>query len=362
MCQWSRYKNSFERYPSHYDDELAFVHRIVEICERRQIRLILPSHNETEILASHRDLLQPELCAALPNAAHCALFNNKASAYELAVSADVSVARRIKYESPSKVAECLREAGVEQCVVKLLTGNSSKGVFFPNSPADAEVLVGKLIKDYHLTAERYPQIEERVTGEGWGCSVLYWHGEKVVSFTHRRLREKLATGGTSTLREAAVNVEIESAATRIFDKIGWHGLAMCEFKVDRATGKYWFIEVNPRMWGSIPLAISAGAEFPYLVWLCATQGVNAAREYCAARQTKIPWRGRWLVGDLITAVGMLAHGKAVPAIRTLLPTGADTLDDFHVDDPMPFLGEIMHYGVKALNSFSINPAEKGMVG
>ena len=61
--------------------------------------------------------------------------------------------------------------------------------------------------------------------------MLYWHGCRVASFTHRRVREKIATGGTSTLREAVANAAIEQAAQRIFDAIGWHGLAMSEWKV-----------------------------------------------------------------------------------------------------------------------------------
>ncbi len=83
------------------------------------------------------------------------------------------------------------------------------------------------------------------------------------------MREKIATGGASTLREAVANAAIAQAAQRFFDAIGWHGLAMCEFKVCPETGTFWFVEVNPRLWGSMALATSAGVEFPYLAWLCA---------------------------------------------------------------------------------------------
>ena len=64
----------------------------------------------------------------------------------------------------------------------------------------------------------------------------------------------IATGGTSTLREAVAHAGIEQAAQRIFDAIGWHGLAMSEWKVCPETGRFWFVEVNPRMWGSMASA------------------------------------------------------------------------------------------------------------
>jgi predicted ATP-grasp superfamily ATP-dependent carboligase len=94
--------------------------------------------------------------------------------------------------------------------------------------SEAVETVRRLVREFELPADRLPQVEEYVSGEGWGCSVLYWHGRLVASFTHRRVREKIATGGTSTLREAVANAAIEQAAQRIFDAIGWHGLAMSE--------------------------------------------------------------------------------------------------------------------------------------
>ena len=129
-------------------------------------------------------------------------------------------------------------------------------------PEHTQNLVTELIEKYKLTPSRYPQIEEYVNGEGYGCSVLYSKGKFITHFTHRRLRDKIETGGTSTYREAAVHKGIEAATKAIFNSLGWNGLAMCEFKVCPDTGRFWFIEINPRMWGSISLAIESGVQFP----------------------------------------------------------------------------------------------------
>lgn len=361
MCQWSRLKDGFEIYPSYYANEDKFISSIVKICETKTIRLIMPSHNETEILARHRSRLPAAATALLPDEAHCALFNNKARAYELAKSVGVPVPARIDYKDPGQIEALLVSARIEKSVIKMLTGNSSKGVHYAETPQAAQALVEKLIAENSLQADRYPQIEERVSGEGWGCSVLYWRGEKVASFTHHRLREKVSTGGTSTLRESARHEGLEVAAKKIFDAVGWHGLAMCEFKVCPETGHYWFIEVNPRMWGSIPLAISAGVEFPYLAWLCATSGIDAARKYHLEAIVKIPWRGRWLLGDGIVSMKLLTEGKILSAWTTIFQTEADAIDDFYWDDPLAFLGEVGYYGAKFLKTLSTNPADEGMV-
>jgi predicted ATP-grasp superfamily ATP-dependent carboligase len=362
MCQWSRYKSGFMQYPSHYKDEEAFIDAISRACETRGISLIFPSHNETEILARHKDKLPARTTALLPDAAHCRLFNNKSATYELVKSLGVPVPARLEYREPAAVAHAIREAGFSQSVIKLLTGNSAKGVFYADTPEEAQAIVLKLVADFGLTADRYPQIEERVYGEGAGCSVLYWHGEPVASFGHRRLREKIKTGGTSTLRESMHHLAIESAAHAVFRAVGWHGLAMAEFKLCPHTGKFWFIEINPRMWGSIPLAINAGVEFPYLAWLCATEGPDRARHYHSQCSVRYPWRGRWLLGDMMLAATQVAKRDFRDAWLTLFDSRSDCLDDFYLDDPLAFLGEIGYYGSRFLSTLSTNPAEDGMVG
>ena len=43
--------------------------------------------------------------------------------------------------------------------------------------------------------------------------------------------------------------------------IGWEGPAMVEYRYDEATGAAVLMEINGRLWGSLPLAGHAGAEF-----------------------------------------------------------------------------------------------------
>jgi predicted ATP-grasp superfamily ATP-dependent carboligase len=362
MCQWSRHRRGFARYPSHYANEIGFVRAVAQACGEHRIGLVFPSHNETEILARHRALLPAGTDALLPDAQLCALFNNKARSYALAESLGVELPRRIAYSSPAEVPAVFREldrgSGV---VVKLLTGNSAKGVFYPRGAEEAKALVQELVQRFALSPDRLPQIEERVEGFGAGCSVAYWRGTMIQRFSHRRLREKIATGGTSTLRESFRCPAIEEDARRIFDHVGWHGLAMAEFKVCPRTGRSWFIEVNPRMWGSIPLAIAAGAEFPHLLWTCAARGSDEALALARRATIREGWRGRWLLGDMILAASQGAKLQLVEASRTLFRSGADSLDDFHWDDPGAFAGEVAHYLTRFLATRSTNPAEKGML-
>lgn len=362
MCQASRKKAGFDLYPSHYDDEEAFVATIVEICARRRIDLIMASHNETEVLARHRDRLLGALGALLPDPTSSAAFNNKSQAYDLAVAAGILVPKRLAYRDIDELAEELRRTEMDRSVVKLLTGNSSKGVFHAASADEALAIVRRLIAAFNLPPERYPQVEEHVEGDGWGSSALFWQGEKIAGFTHRRLREKIATGGTSTLREARRNPDLEAATEKILGHVGWHGFAMVEFKVCPRTGRFWFIEVNPRLWGSLPLAIAAGVEFPYLGHLCVTESPAAAKAYAETHPPLEAWRNRWLLGELTVATKQALKLKLGEAARTLFSGRANGYDDIFLNDPAVFPGEVLRYVLSAVTSGSLNTTQEGMVG
>ena len=360
MCQFSHLKSGFEKYTSHYVDEHEFIKDLINIC-KKEVNLILPSHNETEIIARHRHKFSNSLVALVPDASHCQLFNNKSYSYDLVEKLGIPVPTRVNYSDPQKISELIKKAGFKRTVIKLLTGNSSKGVFYGNDAEHTQSIVQELIENYKLNKERFPQIEEYVEGDGYGNSVLYWRGKQIANFSHKRLRDKIDTGGTSTYREACSHAGIENAARTIFDSIGWHGLAMCEFKVCPKTGKFWFIEVNPRMWGSISLAIESGVEFPYLAWLCANQGPTAALAYYKNCDISSNWKARWLLGDIFVILSNIFRLKFRPVWQILKGNSANSIDDFFWNDPFVFWGELFAYIKAVILKGSTNPSDKGML-
>ena len=49
-------------------------------------------------------------------------------------------------------------------------------------------------------------------------------------------------------------------AVRLLEALNWTGLAMVEFKVGQDGAK--LMEINGRVWGSLPLAVCSGMDFP----------------------------------------------------------------------------------------------------
>ena len=362
MCQFSRYRRGRFRYPSPFRSEERFVGALARFAAEHGVRVLLPSHDETEVIARHRERFPADLRIPVASLEQLSVANDKSRIQEIAAGCGVRTPERLTYTAIDDLRATLAARAEQPLVVRLRRGNSAKGVFYPRSNAEVVRVVEELVQRYGLAADRLPVVQEYVHGEGWGVSCLYWHGERIVHFTHRRLREKTASGGTSTLRDHHPNPVIEAMAFTVLDHLRWHGLAMVEFKHDPRTGQAWLIEINPRLWGSIHLAVSAGVEFPYVTYLCATAGPEAARRYQQSRTVRYPWRARWYLGDCIGAVGRLGRGRVGPALRLLAPGGTDTYDDVSSRDPLAFVGEVLRYGLGFVRTGSLNPAGEGMLG
>lgn len=110
--------------------------------------------------------------------------------------------------------------------------------------------------------ENWPIMQEFVRGTGKGVFALCDRGEVVLWFAHQRLRDVRPSGSGSSLRRSVpLDPRLRDASAALLRDLGWHGPAMLEFR-DDGVNPPWLIEMNGRFWGSLQLAITAGADFP----------------------------------------------------------------------------------------------------
>ena len=81
-------------------------------------------------------------------------------------------------------------------------------------------------------------------------------------FQHERLHEPPEGGGGTYRKSVPLSPELLKATRRLMKELRYTGVAMAEFKVNPRTGGWVLIEINGRFWGSLPLTIAAGADFP----------------------------------------------------------------------------------------------------
>lgn len=173
---------------------------------------------------------------------------------------------------------------------------------------------------------------------------LFNQGTPVCYFSHRRLREKPPAGGVSVLCESApVDDKLKAAAELLLKKAQWHGVAMIEFRVSE-DGTGYLMEVNPRFWGSLQLAIDSGINFPWLLYL-ASNGQRVPESKWRYR------RMRWFLGDLDRLYLILkapletySFGyKILEVIRFMKPDYRTRHEINRWQDLMPFWIELKQY-------------------
>lgn len=115
-------------------------------------------------------------------------------------------------------------------------------------------------------------MQEYIPGEGYGFFALFNRGKPRGVFQHQRIHEFPLTGGPSTMAKSVHDQALEELGLKILKKLDWHGVGMAEFKRDSRDGKFKLIELNPKFWGSLELAIASGVDFPYLTYKMAVDG------------------------------------------------------------------------------------------
>lgn len=245
------------------------------------------------------------------------------SAFDKARTLDVASASGVA-TPPTRLPGSLAEAHSAAaelgfpCVVKSRFSNAWDGVRFASDPGTSYVLDPAQLESAvlaHRQGAEWPLLQGFVPGQGKGVFALFERGRAVAWFAHERLRDVRPSGSGSSLRRSvALDPRLQGPAERLLTALRWHGPAMVEFRDDGTHDPY-LMEINGRFWGSLQLAVSAGADFPRW-WI----------ETLLARATPVvpPYKTgvtlRWMWGDVKRFLYILAgpppgYPGSFPAIR-----------------------------------------------
>ena len=236
----------------------AFLESALRAVTEKHYDILIPvGFSRTQALARHFDQFLPHVRVELVDSETIELAASKVQVAQLAVKLGVPVP---PYFVPASCAEArkLCEAFSFPLVVKPQKESRGRSVLYAR---DAEELVAACSRFYSAGAES-PMVQEFVPGVGCGFFATYQKGECKRVFMHRRVREYPASGGVSTCAESFYDSRLEGFGRRLLDALAWHGVAMAEFRRDARDGEFKLLEINPKFWGSLDLALAAGADFP----------------------------------------------------------------------------------------------------
>lgn len=335
ICSISKFCKGSFKYPDPFTREEVFIRCLKDKVQELQPRMLLPTHDESQVIMRHRTEFPEDLIIPYIDAERLELLSDKAWATAKAEECGVAVPQ--VYGSVSDVEQF-------PCVFKTVIGNSAKTVFFPNNSKELTELAVKYSSVKTL-------IEERVGGTDYSVDCVRWDDFFQAS-TYHALVTKTDGGGTTTQREIVSAPVLEEYARALLDHVDFKGVCGLDFRYDPETGRAAFIEVNARFTGGIATPITAGFDIPWILYCLATTG-----KYKESINIKVGTRTKWILGDCITLVGRLASldFNKQEWKKALSFKGFDAFDDYRKDDKRAILGEMSFYFGKLLKNGKLNP-------
>ncbi|HEX8468001.1 MAG TPA: ATP-grasp domain-containing protein [Allosphingosinicella sp.] len=344
----SRYIAAAHRLPPYPLDPKAWESALARLIADYGFRKVVPtSDSGLFMLRHHADALGRERIG-IANEAALEIFSDKANTRALAERHGVEVARGRLLGSGEKSDELAEALGLP-LVLKPRTSYALGDIATKRSarvvrdPSDLDRQLRSGAWDGCVAESFFP-------GVGVGLSVLASEGRILFAYQHRRLHESSETGASTKRVSEPADAALLAAAQPLAAAVRLDGVAMFEFRLDRGSGRHVLLEVNPRFWGSLPLAVAAGADFPALWWDLALHDRGGRGAYRAGvRKADLTGEFDRVVNRFEESSGLERLRAAAAGLMTavMLLRARATADSWATDDPEPWTEERRTLGVRA---------------
>jgi predicted ATP-grasp superfamily ATP-dependent carboligase len=330
---FSRYCNKKIVYPSPIEKTAEFLDYLEKELSVGSYDVILPMEWTTQLLLTlpeNRSRLERHVKIPFADSALAEMVNDKALLMKYAARLGVEIPVTIITSETDNIRDIAKSIQYP-AIIKPRISSGSRGMEYVHDNCSFERLYRKVHTSYP-----FPVIQEYIPpgGGAYGVGLLLnFDSEVRASFVYKRVREYPVSGGPSTVRESVSRVDIREIAERLLKSLNWKGIAHVEFRIDPRDGKPKLIEVNPRFWGSLSLAIEAGMDFPYLLCKMARDGdIQKTDKY------KLGIVNRCLIpGDLLHFIRNSDRLQMNPSFFNLR-----IKDDIICSrDPMPLFGRLL---------------------
>src|SRR5215211_3814146 len=355
---YSRHAAETLRYPSPFEEAAATGAALLEIVRERGVDLLIPVTDEVilPIREARARFAQHCIVALAPDPAFT-LARDKPGTIELAASLGIPTPRTAVVADAAAARDL---DGTLRWPVVVKPQASRVAAAGNGSIVTLRVAYAQDMDDLERRVAAFEAlcpsvVQEYCSGAAVGVELLMHEGRPLAAFQHRRLREVPITGGASSLRESMpLDADLLQLSVRLLEALDWTGVAMVEFKVGRDGPK--LMEINGRIWGSLPLAVRAGMDFPVRLAEMYLTGPPPAGTP-PATSYEVGVRSRNLELDVLWVASVLRRKRRYPFLpsprrREALLAGvgwlspADGYDILALRDPWPGLAELARIAKK----------------
>jgi len=347
LSSYSNTVNSNFRYPDPLSAPEAFVTWLIEHVSTRHYDLVIPVTERTLVaLSRYRDRLQ-HVKIAMPTAQSLEVALDKSQTLTLADRVGVPRPHGVSLASMrelSDLQDTLRFPVVLKPARSIGAAEGGASQLQVSYAFDATELEAGCA---HALRFGPVLLQEFFPGAGVGIELIAQRGKIAYAFQHLRLHEVPLTGGGSSLRKSEpVMPELLAASERLIAALEWNGVAMVEFKLDPHTREFCLMEINGRFWGSLPLAVVAGADFPAMLLDLELEGeIKPCRPYrndvyCRLLSRDLQWYEAVLREDTDTRIAKIPGTWEVFRELGLFFNCRHRFDVQSIRDPVPGLVDV----------------------
>jgi len=218
-------------------------------------------------------------------------------------------------------------------LVRPRIGSGARGIEYVANPSDFDEAYSKVEKNYGK-----PIVQEYISHKGGHYSIgtLFDRSSKEIA-THVYLETKQypINGGPAVTARSVKIPEWAEKMLNLFEELNWIGPAHMDilYDLDDETPK--LLEVNPRFWMSINVAIQAGVDFPDL--LCR---LSLGEELDTENHYKDGLKYRWVVPNEL--LWLLNTPNKIEGLKEFINFWEDGVcyGTLSRKDPFPVLGAI----------------------
>lgn len=336
----SRYIAAAHRLPPYPLDPGVWESALASLIAQYDFRKVVPTSDSGLFMLRHHAEALGRDRIGIANEAALEIFSDKANTRALATRHGVKVAEGRLLGSGENAPELADALGLPL----VLKPRASYALGDIATKRSARVVRDPVELDRQLRSGDWDGCvaESFFPGVGVGLSVLAREGRIVLAYQHRRLHESSETGASTRRVSEPADPALLAAVRPLAAAVRLDGAAMFEFRLDRRSGRHILLEVNPRFWGSLPLAVAAGADFPALWWDMAVHGREREGAYRAG-ELKADLTGEFdrVVDRFEDSTGFerLRAAAACVATAVMLFRARATADSWAGDDPEPWREE-----------------------
>ena len=263
---YSKYTRCRYLYPEPRRNPLRFFDFVDRLIKKQNYDILLPiGYNTTLATARFKERFHKRVAVPVADYKSLSIAADKVETLKLASEIGIPVPKTIIYKNIDNVKEACKELEFPMVIKGALETGTTRYAMGLN----------ELMRKCRLlsnSSKRSLIIQEYIPGQGYGFFALFNQQKLRAIFMHKRIREYPITGGASTSAESIHDPKLKELGVKLLKSLNWHGVAMVEFRKDFRDNKYKLMEINPKFWGSLDLAITSQVDFPYLACKMALEG------------------------------------------------------------------------------------------